>query len=94
MASVLVTRAAVEDIDVLVLSHGLPDDTRLRLRRSLSVLVRFPLAGRALPGRWDGARYLIGPWPWMIVLYDYDADEDRVSVLAVQDGRSSTAARP
>jgi hypothetical protein len=30
----------------------------------------------------------------MIVLYEYDTGEDRVSVLAVQDGRSSTAAQP
>jgi len=30
----------------------------------------------------------------MLVVYDYDADDDRVSVLAVQDGRSSSAARP
>ncbi|MGH2873399.1 MAG: type II toxin-antitoxin system RelE/ParE family toxin [Solirubrobacteraceae bacterium] len=94
MASVVVTRAAVEDIDSLVLSHGLPADTRARLRRHLSILSRFPLAGQALSGRWDGARYLVGPWPWLIVLYEYDADDDRVSVLAIQDGRSSTAARP
>jgi hypothetical protein len=30
----------------------------------------------------------------MIVLDEYGAEEDRVSVLAVQDVRSSTAARP
>ncbi|MDE3133756.1 MAG: hypothetical protein KGL15_06800 [Acidobacteriota bacterium] len=94
MASVTVTRAAVEDIDTLVRSHGLPADTRARLRRHLSILARFPLAGQALGGRWDGARYLVGPWAWLIVLYEYDADHDRVGVLAVQDGRSSTAAQP
>ena len=93
MASVVVTRAAVEDIDALVRSHGLPADTRARLRGRLSILARFPLAGQALSGRWDRARYLLGPWPWMIVLYEHDVGEDRVSVLAVQDGRSSTAAQ-
>jgi plasmid stabilization system protein ParE len=94
LASVVVTRAALEDIDALVISHGLPDNTRARLRRSLSLLAQHPLMGRTLPGRWDGARYIIGPWPWMIVLYEYDHGDDRVSVLAVQDGRSSAAARP
>lgn len=79
---------------MLVLSHGLPPDTRARVRRRLSILARFPLAGQALPGRWDGARYIVGPWFWLIVLYEYDAHDDRVSVLAVQDARSSTAARP
>jgi hypothetical protein len=76
------------------MGHGLPDDTRLRLRRSLAVLAQLPLAGRALLRRWAGVRYIIGPWPWMIVLYEYGPEQDRVSVLAVQDGRSSTAARP
>jgi hypothetical protein len=70
----------------------LPASTLGRVQRSLRVLERFPLAGRALHGRWDGKRFLIGPWPWMIIVYVHDGGDEAVFVVAVHDGRSSTAA--
>lgn len=94
MARVVVAAQAVADLDELIARHGLPDDTRARVRRSLRPPGQFPRLGRALPGRWDGARFLLGPWPWMILLYERDEPRDTVVVLAFQDGRSSTAARP
>ena len=71
---------------------GLSESTSSRVQQSLRILEAFPLAGRALAGRWDGVRFLIGPWPWMILLYLHDVDDDAVYVVAVHDGRNSTAA--
>ncbi|MBE2315794.1 hypothetical protein DVA67_007390 [Solirubrobacter sp. CPCC 204708] len=62
------------------------------MQRSLRILELFPLAGRALTGRWTGVRFLIGPWPWMILLYAHDAEDGAVYVVAVHDGRNSAAA--
>jgi hypothetical protein len=89
---VIVTPRAVEDLHDLIRVLGLPDTTLRRVQRSLRILEAFPLAGRALTGRWERVRFLVGPWPWMILLYLHDADDDAVYVVAVHDGRSSTAA--
>ena len=92
MARVIVTPRAVEDLQRLIESLGLPASTLARVQRSLRILERFPLAGRALHGRWEGKRFLIGPWPWMILIYVHDSEDDVVAIVAVHDGRSSTAA--
>jgi hypothetical protein len=89
---VLVTPRAVEDLRDLIGALGLPDSTLVRVQRSLRILETSPLAGRALTSQWEGVRFLIGPWPWMILLYTHDADDDAVYVVAVHDGRSSTSA--
>jgi hypothetical protein len=94
VASVELARAAVEDLDEMIRTHSLPNDTRARVARSLRPLERFPLLGRALAGRWDGFRFLLGPWRWMLLLYAYDEIEERVVVVTIQDGRSSAAPRP
>ena len=93
MTRVLVTPRAVEDLHGLIRDLGLPTSAVARVQRSLRILERFPLAGRALTGRWAPARFLIGPWPWMILVYLYDAAEDAVFVVAIHDGRSASAAR-
>ena len=36
-------------------------------------------------------RFVLGPWPWMILVYIYDEAADRVSVVAMYDARSSVA---
>lgn len=92
MARVELARAAVEDLDKLVRTHSLPAETRSRVARSLRGLERFPRMGPPLAGRWDGFRFLLGPWRWMILVYVYWEDQDRVVVVTVQDARSSTAA--
>jgi hypothetical protein len=38
-----------------------------------------------------GMRFVLGPWRWMILVYVFLEDEDRVVILTIQDGRSSTA---
>lgn len=92
MARVELSAAAVEDLDTLIASHSLPHDTRARVRRSLAPLQRFPRMGPELGGRWEGFRFLLGPWRWLLLVYVFFEPEDRVVVVTVQDARSSTAA--
>ncbi len=92
MARVALARAAVEDLDGLIRTLSLPADTRARVVRSLRPLERFPLIGPALHGRWEGFRFLLGPWRWLVLVYVVIEPEDRVVVVTVQDARSSTAA--
>jgi plasmid stabilization system protein ParE len=84
--------AAVEDLDSLIRTHSLPPDTRERVVRSLGSLAQFPRMGPALAGRWQGFRFILGPWRWLILVYVYLETEDRVVVVTIQDARSSTAA--
>jgi plasmid stabilization system protein ParE len=89
VARIELAAAALEDLNRLIRSHSLPGDTRERVKRSIAPLERFPLLGAALPGRWSGFRFVLGPWRWMILVYAYLEEEDRVVVLTIQDGRSS-----
>lgn len=92
MTRVELAAFAVEDLERLIRSHSLPLDTRERVKRSIAPLERFPRLGAELGGRWSGFRFLLGPWRWMIVLYVYLEDDDRVVIVTIQDGRSSTFA--
>lgn len=92
MATVVVTQTARLDLDLLILTHGLPASTRDRVRRALAPLAEFPLLGPALTGRWQGLRFILGPWPWMLVAYEYDQAADQVAVVTIQDSRSARAA--
>ena len=91
MARVLVTPRAVADLNALVAGLGLSGSPIARVQRSLRILERFPNAGRALTGPWEGTRFLIGPWPWMILVYVYDEIDDAVYVVSVHDGRSGAS---
>jgi len=91
MAHVEISDAAREDLERLIFTHSLPPDTKERVRASLRHLERFPLIGAELSGRWSGFRFLLGPWRWLILVYVYAADEDRVVVVTIQDGRSASA---
>lgn len=92
MARVELAEAAVEDLEALIRTHSLPADTRARVARSLRPLERFPLIGPALTGRWDGFRFVLGPWRWLLLVYVFIEAEDRVVVVTIQDGRSWSAA--
>lgn len=84
---------AVRALDRLIVSHSLPADTRERFRHSIRSLETFPRLGRELEGGgYDGLRFVLGPWRWMVVVYAYDEAGDLVGVLSVQDARASTAA--
>jgi plasmid stabilization system protein ParE len=92
LARVEVSETAAADLTRLIGTHTLPTDTWERIRRSLRPLERFPLLGAELSGRWSGFRFLLGPWRWLILVYVYLEDEDRVVVVTIQDGRSASTA--
>ena len=92
MARVELAHAAVEDLDHLIAALTLPADTRQRVRGCLAALEEFARLGPELTGRWEGTRFLLGPWRWMVLVYHYDEEDDRVVVLTVQDARASMAA--
>jgi plasmid stabilization system protein ParE len=91
VAAVELTVTAVEDLDRLLAVLSLPTDTRDRVSRGLRVLERLPRLGPELHGRWTGLRFLLGPWRWMIIVYRYEEEDDRVIVLTVQDARSAAS---
>lgn len=93
MATVLVAPVARDRLDEIIATHSLPVGARDRVRDSLAVLERFPLAGQQLSGRWLGFRRLLGPWRWMQLIYHYDPIADVVGVVTIEDVRRSTAAR-
>ena len=88
MAEVVITPRAERDIEEAIDYLSLPPDSWPRIVRSLEVLETFPSAGRQLRGQWSKARFILGPWSWMILIYRYDRDADRILVLTMSDGRS------
>lgn len=92
MARIEVSAAAAEDLARLTVTHSLPTDTNERIKRSVRSLARFPRLGTRLThGGWEGLRVILGPWRWMIIVYD-DEQDDRVVIVTIQDGRSSASA--
>lgn len=91
MAQVEWSEQAVRSLDRLIGTHSLPADTKARLKESVRPLQRFPLLGPAVPTHGHELRFIVGPWRWMIVVYVCYEDEDRVVIVSVEDGRSSTA---
>jgi hypothetical protein len=83
--------AAVEGLDRMIVTHSLPSDTRARVQRSLRILEQFPLVGRQLEGQWQHFRFIIGPWRWLLLVYTHDGQRDVVSVVSIEDARSSAA---
>ena len=93
MPPIVISPGAAESLARLILTHSLPADTNERFRRSIRPLEEFPLLGRRLEGGvYDGLRFVLGPWRWLVVVYEYDADAGRVNVLAVEDARSASGA--
>jgi hypothetical protein len=92
VAQVFVTPQAQRDVDEAISALNLPGETWPRIARSLRTLETFPLAGAGLDGNWAPVRFVLGPWPWMILLYSYEQSSDRVYVVAMHDGRSATSA--
>ena len=92
MAVVVITPTAAEDLERLIRTHSLPPTTRDRLKRSIEPLRAFPRLGAPLVGRWSDFRFVLGPWRWMIVVYVFDEEADRVAIVTIQDARSARAA--
>lgn len=91
MAQIRVAAAAVEDLRELMLTHELPADTPGRVARRLRALERFPKLGPALGGLWEATRYVLGPWSWLLIVYEYDERADTVTVLTMQDARRASS---
>jgi plasmid stabilization system protein ParE len=91
VATVVVTPTAEAGLLRLVQTHSLPRSTIERVKHVLKPLADLPELGRRLEGRWTGYRFVLGPWRWMIILYVYDVQADRVAIVTVQDGRSAGA---
>ena len=87
MAVVLVTETAEQDLARLIAEHSLPQDTKKRVRERLRSLARFPSMGSPLEGRWSDSRFLLGPWRWMVIIYEYVDERDTVFVTTIQDSR-------
>jgi plasmid stabilization system protein ParE len=94
VARIEVAAAAAEDLERLIFTHSLPRDTPKRVARSLRPLEKFPLIGGALGDRWEGFRFVLGPWRWMVIVYIYFEDDDRIVVVTIQDGRFAGVPSP
>ena len=92
MAEVRLTAGALADLQWLEVTHSLPVDTRERVKRRLRALADLPRLGRPLDHPWDGFRFILGPWRWMLIVYAFDEGEDAVIVVSIHDARSSSAA--
>ena len=93
MARVVVAPSARDDLTDLMDVLKLPQDTRMRVRQRIGPLAESPESGTALTGRWQGYRFILGPWDWMLIIYAYDAAENQVGVVTIQDSRSGSSAR-
>jgi hypothetical protein len=69
VAAVVLTPTAVADLHRLIATHFLPATTRDRVKSSLGPLATLPLLGPPLTGRWQGFRFILGPWSWMLLAY-------------------------
>jgi plasmid stabilization system protein ParE len=92
VSAVILTPPALAQLERLIETHTLPKDTRDRVRRALQPLADFPLLGSPLRGRWSNFRFVLGPWRWMIIVYAFEQEEDRVLVVTIQDARSARSA--
>jgi plasmid stabilization system protein ParE len=93
VAQIIVSPAAAESLGRLTRTLSLPADTKERFKRSISPLADFPLIGRELEGGgYDGLRFVLGPWRWMVIVYRHDVARDELQIMTVEDARSSQAA--
>ena len=84
------TESARADLLAMIRTHSLPPTTIDRVRAALAALASSQL-GPALEGRrWQPL--VLGPWPWMLLIYVWDEGADGVSVVTIQDARSASAA--
>jgi plasmid stabilization system protein ParE len=93
VATVVLSATAVANLDELITTRSLPATTRKRVRSSLEALAAFPALGPRLVGRWSGFRFILGPWQWFLIVYEYDDPSDQVRIVTIQDSRSARSAR-
>jgi len=91
MARVFVAERAQANLRAMIRTHSLPASTLERVRLAIAPLAEFPQLGPELRGTWEGLRFVLGPWPWMLIVYRWDEADDTVVVVTIQDARSSRA---
>jgi plasmid stabilization system protein ParE len=93
MATIVVTPTAQRNLQDLIKTLSLPPSTTERFKSSLEPLGRFPRFGAPLEGRWAQFRFVLGPWRWMLIVYEYDEPLDRVAIVTIRDARSARSPR-
>ena len=91
LTRIIITPTAQTDLERLIRSHRLTTSTAPRIQRSLAPLESFPEMGARLVGPWARFRFVIGPWRWMVLVYDHDPVEDIVWIVTIVDGRSAAS---
>ena len=91
MPRVVVAQRARMDLAELILTRSLPADTASRVRASIEPLASFPQIGKLLTGRWRGFRLIVGPWPWMLIIYLFDEPANTVAIVAIHDAREASS---
>jgi plasmid stabilization system protein ParE len=83
----------VRALDEIIVTHALPSDTVRRVLDVIELLAVFPMLGRAVVSeRLGEVRFVLGPWRWMTIVYEFDAPREIVRILTVEDARTSDAA--
>lgn len=93
MATIVVTPTARRNLEDLIENLSLPPSTIDRFKAALEPLRQFPEFGAALEGRWARFRFVLGPWRWMLILYEYDPSRDQVTIVTIRDARSARSPR-
>jgi len=88
----IIAPAAAADLDLLIRELNLPPNARVRVRDRLSQLADFPESGEKLTARWQGFRYILGPWRWMLIVFVFDNDTNQVNIVTIQDSRTAQSA--
>ena len=90
---VVVAERAQLNLRTMIRTHSLPATTRERVRAAIAPLAEFPQLGPELQERWAPLRFVLGPWPWMLIVYRWDEEaHTAVVVVTIQDARSSHSA--
>jgi hypothetical protein len=92
VSEVIVAPTAWEALDDLIRTRSLPSSAHGRVVASIEALRVYPDRGRSLTGRWAGLRCVLGPWPWMLIVYGVDQASDAVYVVTIQDARTAASA--
>lgn len=91
MARIEFSQAVSEELDKLIETRFLPEDTRARVVAAVRHLTAFPEAGAPLDEA-RGLRFVLGPWHWMLIVYRWRLELDLVEVVAIEDSRAADAA--
>lgn len=91
MTEIRVSDAAWSSLEHLAESRSLPSGAKERALEIAEHLGQYPQMGSPLPHAHHDLRYLLGPWPRMILVYAYSTDEDVVTLIGVEDSRQADA---